>query len=436
MSETHETRVRPRVILVGLLRDADELEQVSRDLDELHRLVEDAGGEVVDIIVQRRSEPHPAYFIGKGKAKEIARRVEELGVEIVVFDDSLKPNQVRNLEKIIPVKIIDRVQLILDIFARRARSREGQLQVELAQLKYLLPRLTGKGAELSRLGGGIGTRGPGETLLEVKQRAIRKRIQKIQEELKAIAVQHREQRSRRHEREIPVFALVGYTNAGKSSLFARLTQTHTVARDQLFTTLDPLVRRIRLDDLGDVLVSDTVGFIRKLPPQIVAAFRATLEEVYDAFALIHVIDITSPRIEEEIETVESILEDMGVGDRPIIRVFNKIDKLDDFEVVSHWRMIYPDAVLTSAVTGEGLEDLLDAMAQLIREKRRVLTLYLPYRSMNVLETIYTHGHVHFREDRNDGIYLIAEVPPWLEHRLEPYRTSSDLFGQESPSGSL
>ncbi len=425
MNRSHETRVRPKAILVGLLRSPEAMEQVSRDLDELRQLVEDAGGDVVDILVQHRSEPHPAYYIGKGKAHEIAARAEALQAELVVFDDSLKPNQVRNLERIIPMKIIDRVQLILDIFARRARTREGQLQVELAQLKYLLPRLTGKGAELSRLGGGIGTRGPGETLLEVKQRAIRRRIRTIQKELRAIAVQHREQRALRRERQTPVFALVGYTNAGKSSLFNRLTGADAVARFQLFTTLDPLVRRIQLGDMGEVLISDTVGFIRKLPPRIVAAFRATLEEVYDAFALIHVIDITSPRIEPEIQTVESILGEIGVGERPIIRVFNKVDLIEQGDTINHWRLIYPEAVFTSARTGEGIDLLLKAMAEWLRSRRRVHNLRVPYHAMHILERVYSHGHVRYREDRADGIYMVVEVPPWLEHHLKAYIAETD-----------
>ena len=429
MNRSHETRVRPKAVLVGLLRSPEAMEQVSRDLDELRQLVEDAGGDVVDIIVQHRSEPHPAYYIGKGKAHEIAARAEALRAELVVFDDSLKPNQVRNLERIIPVKIIDRVQLILDIFARRARTREGQLQVELAQLKYLLPRLTGKGAELSRLGGGIGTRGPGETLLEVKQRAIRRRIRTIQKELRAIAVQHREQRALRRERQTPVFALVGYTNAGKSSLFNRLTRAQTVERHQLFTTLDPMVRRIQLGDMGEVLISDTVGFIRKLPPRVVAAFRATLEEVYDAFALIHVIDITSPRMEQEIQTVESILRDIGVRDRPIIRVFNKIDLIEQKDMLSDWRLIYPEAVFTSARTGEGIDALLEAMAEWLKCRRSVHHLRVPYDAMRILERVYSHGHVRYREDRADGIYMVVEVPPWLEHHLKAYIAETDPVGE-------
>ncbi len=428
------TWTRPKAIVVGLFRDPQKMWEMQEDLAELRRLVEDAGAEVVAVVTQHRRAPHPGFYVGKGKAREIASLVRETGAEMVVFDDSLRPVQVKHLEDTIGVKILDRVQLILDIFARRARTREGQLQVELAQLQYLLPRLTGRGIELSRLGGGIGTRGPGETLLEMKQRRIRDRIRHIREELRRIAAHHAHLHRERREKSIPVFALVGYTNAGKSTLFNRLTGAGVHAQDQLFTTLEPRVRKVQLGDLGMVLVSDTVGFIRKLPPWLVAAFRATLDEVYESDALIHVIDITSSRMQTEIATVERILKGMRVHEKPILRVFNKIDLLDRADPLLEVRVRNPEAIFVSARTGEGIETLLFAMEDVLHRAIRAdsakhwqrAEFYIPYPDMAKVQWFYRVGRILHREDRDGGVYIVAEVPQWLIGRMQAYRVVSEV----------
>jgi len=422
------TQVRPKAVIAGLIRDRAREAEALEDLEELRRLVEDAGADVVAVVTQVRQTPDPGFYLGRGKVRELAEAVSTSGAELVVFDDSLRPVQVKNLEDALNVKILDRIQLILDIFARRARSREGQLQVELAQLQYLLPRLTGRGVELSRLGGGIGTRGPGETLLEMKQRQIRARIAHIRRELAAIETHRQALHAERQEKGLPVFALVGYTNAGKTTLFNRLTQADAPAQDQLFTTLDPLVRKVRLNDLGEVLVSDTVGFIRKLPPSLVAAFRATLDEVYSAWALIHVIDITSPRMETEVQTVRAVLRQMRVDDKPILWVFNKIDKNTDPLRIHEARAMCPEAVFLSARTGEGLDRLVEAMARTLRSYWQRCRFRIPYTHVRDLQWFYKAGRILMREDREDGVYLEAEVPPWLVGRMKAYRLEPSPVG--------
>ena len=424
------TRVKPQALLIGLVTAPDRIEET---LEELQRLVEDAGGRVVDTVVQYRRSPDPRFFVGKGKAQELARAAEKAGVDLVVFDESLRPGQMRHLQDLFGVKIVDRVQLILDIFARRARSREAQLQVELAQLQYLLPRLTGKGVELSRLGGGIGTRGPGETFLETKQRSIRRRIRKIQADLRAIQVTRRQQKARRRARGLPVFALVGYTNAGKSTLFAALTGVRTRIRDQLFTTLDPKVRRFHPPGMPDLLISDTVGFIRKLPPSLVAAFRATLDAVYDAFAILHVVDLTSPRLEAEVLAVEAILQELGLNHKPLVRVLNKVDRVEDPGVLSHWRLVWPGAVAISALTGEGLDELLASMTNLLRQYRTLASFRIPYEEVSLIRWFYDLGRVHVRRDQPEGIYVLAEVPAWLVEKFRRYETAW-TEGSESARG--
>ncbi len=418
------TQVRPKAVIAGLTRDREKEAEALEDLEELRRLVEDAGADVVAVVTQVRRTPDPGFYLGRGKVQELAETVSASGAEVVVFDDSLRPVQVKNLEDALNVKILDRIQLILDIFARRARSREGQLQVELAQLQYLLPRLTGRGVELSRLGGGIGTRGPGETLLEMKQRQVRARIAHIRRELAAIETHRQALHAERQEKGLPVFALVGYTNAGKTTLFNRLTQADAPAQDQLFTTLDPLVRKVRLNDLGEVLVSDTVGFIRKLPPSLVAAFRATLDEVYSAWALIHVIDVTSPRMETEVRTVQAVLRQMGVDDKPILWVFNKVDKNADPLRVHEARAMCSEAIFLSARTGEGLDRLVEAMARTLRSYWQRYRFRVPYTHARDLQWFYKAGRILWREDREDGVYLEVEVPPWLVGRMKAYQLVS------------
>ena len=324
-------------------------------LRELSELAASAGGQVLGASLQHSPRPDPATLVGRGKVAEIQALAHGSGANCVIFDNDLTPTQLRNLETALGLKVVDRTQLILDIFARRARSREGQLQVELAQLNYLLPRLGGRGTLLSRLGGGIGTRGPGEQQLEVDRRRLRARIRKLREGIEGVRSQRALHREHRRERRLQVVALVGYTNAGKSTLFNALSRSEVEASSRLFATLDPTVRAFRLDGRRGALLSDTVGFIRRLPPHLVAAFRATLEELEDAALLLQVTDASHPEREEQNAAVESLLVEIGVAAKPRLRVWNKVDLLLSAErerIPSG-----PEDVAISARTGEGLESL-------------------------------------------------------------------------------
>lgn len=337
--------------------------QLEESLDELSRLAETAGAVVVARVVQEAETPNPALYIGKGKAEEIRIICYEEDANLVIFDNELSPAQLRNLEKIIPFKIIDRTQLILDIFAQRARSREGKLQVELAQLSYLLPRLVGRGIEMSRLGGGIGTRGPGETQLEVDRRRILNRIHKIKTRIKEVQKTRQLHRQHRHSLGLPILALIGYTNTGKSTLMNRLTTAGVQVDDKLFATLDPTVRRLRLSNGLIALVSDTVGFIHKLPHTLIEAFKATLEEVKEADILLHVIDSSHPEMDRQVQDVYKVLQDLGANQKPIISVYNKVDKLRPGEVPGKVLQKQDKAVAISALHSYGIEDLLQAIQQ-------------------------------------------------------------------------
>src|SRR6187401_1094509 len=320
------TSSRERAALVGLIvRRAKKLD-AEHSIDELAGLADAAGATVVLKMIQERPTPDPATFIGSGKLDELASECTRFAADVVIFDNELSPAQLRQIEGRVDRKVIDRTQLILDIFARRARTREGKWQVELAQLEYLLPRLAGSSLALSRLGGGIGTRGPGETKLETDRRRIRVRIQSIQKEIDQVRQRRAQLRERRHKRSVPTVALVGYTNAGKTTLFNRLTNETAVASNALFVTLDPLVRQVRLPDQRELLVSDTVGFIDRLPHALVAAFRATLEEVAEADLALHVIDAASPDRERQSAAVRRVLEEVGATEVPILHVYNKVDQ--------------------------------------------------------------------------------------------------------------
>lgn len=332
-------------------------------LTELRELALTAGARVVAQCVQRRQTIHPATYIGRGKAVELAAMCLDEDADLVIFHDDLSPAQIRNLEKILGRRVIDRSQIILDIFAQRARTREGKLQVELAQLMYHLPRLVGRGLVLSRLGAGIGTRGPGETKLETDRRRIRTRIGELRRELAAVARQRTTMRKQRQARGIPVVALVGYTNAGKSTLFKRLTATDVLIEDRLFATLDPLTRRVPLPGGGPtILLTDTVGFIHDLPHHLVAAFRATLEEVVQADALIHVLDISHPRAAEMASAVNKVLQQLGAADKPTVTALNKIDRLEG-SLPSGLAATLPEPVPVSALRGTGIPVLLQKVAR-------------------------------------------------------------------------
>jgi GTP-binding protein HflX len=349
-----------RAALVGSFNSASRHFDPEHSLDELAGLASAAGAAVVLRVLQERPRPDPATFLGSGKVATLAASCDELKVDVVIFDNELTPAQLRNLEEKLDRKVVDRTQLILDIFARRARTRDGKLQVELAQLKYLMPRLVGSADALSRLGGGIGTRGPGETKLETDRRRIRHRISILSKEIDVVRRRRSQLRERRQKAAVPTVALVGYTNAGKTTLFNALTGDDAVASNALFVTLDPLVRKVRLPDRRELLVSDTVGFIERLPHSLVAAFRATLEEVAAADLLLHVIDASNPERDRQVAAVLSVLAEVGADTVPSVDVFNKCDQLDAIER-GRIRVLHSGALCVSAITGEGRDDLVAAM---------------------------------------------------------------------------
>jgi GTP-binding protein HflX len=358
-----------RVLIVGLWTDDISKERFEDGLAEIARLVETAGGEVLQTMRQKRSQPHPQTVVGAGKVQEIALSVQTLGANLVVFDRDLSPAQVRNLEAETGVRVVDRTEVILDIFAQRAQSRAGKLQVELAQLEYMLPRLTGRGQAMSRLGGGIGTRGPGETKLETERRAIQRRITRLQQEVNQLQAHRTRLRQRRQNQEISTVAVVGYTNAGKSTLLNTLTNAEVYTADQLFATLDPTTRRLSIPHAVtgepiEILLTDTVGFIHELPPPLVDSFRATLEEVTEADALLHLVDLSHPAWQSHIRSVMTILSQMPIAPGPILVAFNKIDQVDG-ETLALAREEFPQAVFICASERIGLETLRQKLAQLV-----------------------------------------------------------------------
>ncbi len=385
--------IKEKAIIVGLLLPGRDEWQLESSLRELAQLSDTAGAQVVFEVIQKRSRPHSAYYIGKGKAEEISLLVEELEADMLIVDDELSPSQTRNLEEVLGVRVIDRTALILDIFARRARTREGKLQVELAQLNYLLPRLTGHYEFLSRLGGGIGTRGPGETKLEVDRRTIRQKISDLNREIESIKKHRSLQRRARQKVPHPVVALVGYTNAGKSTLLNALTDSSVFTEDKLFATLDPTTRKANMPDNQTVLLTDTVGFIQKLPTHLVAAFRATLEEVQEADVLMHVVDLSHPQREEQMEAVQKILEDLEVTEKPCLLVFNKMDLIDDPLLLRRLKTEYSGSVAISAAKQKNLEELLDQLSRLLRTDWERMTLAVPFEDSRTLALLHEKGQV-------------------------------------------
>ena len=411
---------RERAALVGLVARRVRRADAERSLDELAGLAAAAGGSVVLRMLQERDMPDPATFLGRGKIETLATACEAASADLVIFDNELSPAQLRQIEEQVERKVLDRTQLILDIFARRARTREGKWQVELAQLQYLLPRLVGAGAALSRLGGGIGTRGPGETKLETDRRRVRQRIHSLQQEIDQIRQRRRSLRGRRRKAAVPTVALVGYTNAGKTTLFNQLTRTHAETSDALFVTLDPLVRQVRLPDRRELLVSDTVGFIERLPHTLVAAFRATLEEVAEADLILHVIDVAEPERERHSDAVRSVLEEVGAAEVPRLDVFNKCDKIGDAErarLLADGRA----AVCISALFGAGRPELLEAVvSRLALDTRRVRLEFDSRRKADRdrIARVYRHAKVLSHVAIDHRVSIEADVPRRILDRLE------------------
>jgi len=402
---------------VGLALGARDRARSEASLEELGELAASAGARVVGTALQERKRRDPATLVGKGKLEELKARCEEQEIGLVLFDEDLSPAQQRNLEKLLDRKTLDRTQLILDIFARRARTREGRLQVELAQLDYMLPRLAGQGVLLSRLGGGIGTRGPGETKLETDRRRIRQRIQSVKREIEHVRRERLTRREARERHEAPVVALVGYTNAGKSTLFNALTRGGALVSDQLFMTLDPLVRKVRLGAGRELLLVDTVGFVQKLPHALVAAFRATLEEVAQADLLLHVVDASAPGVEEREAAVEAVLKEIGAGERPSLLVLNKADQASP-ERLGSLAAARPGCATVSALLGPGLPELLERVASRLALAPRSVKLRFAVGDRRGIARVYATGRVLTHEVEDGQVLLEAELP---ERALERYR---------------
>jgi GTP-binding protein HflX len=394
--------------------------EVEESLDELAGLVEAAGATVVHRMMQERPSPAPGLYFGKGKVEEIAAEAKKLGANLFVTDDPLSPIQERNISQVLGIKVIDRTALILDIFAQRARTSEGKLQVELAQLTYLLPRLVGQWTHLERLGGGIGTRGPGETQLESDRRVIRRRMMKIKRELEGVQVHRRLQRQGRQRAGFPVVAVVGYTNAGKTTLLNHLTGASLTAADRLFVTLDPAARLVKHDGYTPFILTDTVGFVRKLPHQLVAAFRATLEELADAVVLLHVVDASHEGMHEHMAAVDALLTELDVADRPTVLVLNKIDRLEQRHPVEAV-LAERGGVAISAVTGEGLAHLRAAIDIALPTSLRPVSLRIPHGDGAALALCYEQGRVVSRVEGEGHVQIEVELPPGLLPSLAPYR---------------
>jgi GTP-binding protein HflX len=410
-----------KAILVNLSKPGRERLDSADSMAELEGLARAAGAAVLGKVFQVRPSPTPKYFIGEGKVEELQAMRSELGATVFIFDHNLSPTQQRNLENTLGAKVVDRTQLILDLFAQRAHSTEGKLQVELARLSYLLPRLAGRGKELSQLGGGIGTRGPGEKKLEVDRRHIQNRITKARREIGAVERRRAGQRRSRRESLIPLVALVGYTSAGKSSLFNRLALESTFVSSQLFATLDPLVRRAAFADGLPYFLSDTVGFIRKLPAPLVAAFRATLEEVLEAVVLLHVIDLAAPGVDERIEAVTKILAEIGAGEIPTLRVYNKIDLLpDQTELLARNEAALGDAVYVSAAAAQGIGALRVTLRSRLFKDLRPFLLRIPRERRDLIASLPRRTIVLKKREEGDYYEMRVMADPQRMVDLAPF----------------
>lgn len=414
MAELYEVKPeREKVILVGVKEQEDD--DTEKSLLELMELAKTAQADTLATFIQNRESAHPGTYIGKGKIEEVAQAVRELGADGIICDDELSPAQMKNLEAALGCKVMDRTMLILDIFAQHAVTREGKIQVELAQLKYRQTRLIGMRDALSRLGGGIGTRGPGEKKLEVDRRLIKSRIAQLNRELSEVKKNREVARSLRSKNPVPVVAIVGYTNAGKSTLLNYLTGAGVLSQDMLFATLDPTTRNLKLAGGEEILLTDTVGFIRKLPHHLVDAFRSTLEEAKYSDLILHVVDASGEEAETQMHVVYETLYQLGIKDKTVVTVFNKMDLADPDRMIKDRRA--DCAVRISAKTGEGVEKLLEKIGEILREKRVLLEKVFLYNESGQIALVRKYGQILAQEYREDGIFVSAYVPKELYHSL-------------------
>jgi GTP-binding protein HflX len=420
-----------KTLLVGLEHSGRDRWDQSESLAELKELVKTAGGSVAETVVQKLETPTAPFYIGKGKAEELARLCGKNNIHSVVFNDELTPAQSRNLEEIFKRKVIDRTQLILDIFAQRAKSKEGKLQIELAQLQYLLPRLTGMWTHLSRQSGGIGTRGPGETQLEVDRRRVMEKINRLERELEEVRRQRDVQRQGRLRQHWPIAALVGYTNAGKSTLLNLLTASEAYTADQLFATLDPTTRQFTLPNKQKVLLTDTVGFLQDLPHHLIESFKSTLEEVTQADVLFHVVDLSHPRFREQMRAVDAVLEELQASGKQTILIFNKVDAVANPALVQNVLEHYPGSVAISAKNKIGIDQLLAEIQHQVRGWRLRVKLLFPNHMTALIAELHSAGRVLEIKYEGDFVSITAHIPPQLQGKLKEYITESG----DAPFGS-
>jgi len=412
MTKTFETEEqKEKVILVAV--DTGDGMDVEYSLDELEELAETAGAETVGRLIQKREAIHPGTYVGKGKIQELRDMVYDLDADAIVCDDELSPAQITNLQEELQIKVIDRTVMILDIFAAHASTSEGKLQVELAQLRYRSSRLIGLGKSLSRLGGGIGTRGPGEKKLEMDRRLIKERISILNRQLKEVVQNRDTMRKQRSQNQTPTVAIVGYTNAGKSTLLNTLTAATVLEEDKLFATLDPTTRALEMENGQKILFTDTVGFISKLPHQLIRAFRSTLEEAKYADMILHVVDASNPDYDLQMEVVYETLKELGIGDKPILTAFNKIDKTTQEELESCKDLVSDDTVQISAKKAIGLDGMLEKIDCLLNAGLVAIEKVIPYSEAGKIQQIRQYGKLEIEEYREDGIFVKASVPPFL-----------------------
>jgi GTP-binding protein HflX len=420
MIDVRPKKNQERALLIGLEQDGVSKWDLRDSMEELAELANSAGAEVVNTVTQKLQKPTAPYYIGKGKAELIKESFKDQHVTSVIFDDELSPAQGRNLENLLSRKVLDRTQLILDIFAQRARSREGRLQIELAQLQYLLPRLTRMWSHLSRQTGGIGTRGPGETQLEVDRRRVQERIARLERELEGVRKVRTVQRQGRKRHQWPVAAVVGYTNAGKSTLLNLLTGADVVAENKLFATLDPTTRSLTLPNKQRLLLTDTVGFLRKLPHTLIESFKATLEEVVEADLLIHVVDLSHPRVDEHIEAVDTVVKELGAFGKQTLMVFNKIDVLANDDLVGVYTSRFPGSVAISARKGTGVSGLVQALQGELGAWRLRSRFRIPQSEAGLIAEIHRIGHVLELRYEGEFAEVVAHTPPELQQKLAAF----------------